>query len=275
MHELGGSIYLQLWHVGRISHTAYQPGNAAPLAPSAIRANAKTFVNGEMVDVSTPRAIELKEIPALIEQYAAATRNALEAGFDGVEVHGANGYLLDQFLRDQTNLRTDEYGGSIQNRARLLLEVIQAVKEEAGGERTGVRLSPVTHFGDISDSDPQTLFNHVVDELDHLNLAYIHVIEGETGNRSASKAFHYGELRRRFTGTYIANNEYDLQLALGAVESGRADLICLGRPFIANPDLVERLRVGAPLNALDQSTLYGGGAKGYTDYPTLPDESAA
>ncbi len=273
VHAAGGHIFLQLWHVGRISHTAFQPGNRAPLAPSAIRAKAKTFVAGQFIDVSEPRALELSEIPGIVEQYRSAARRAMQAGFDGVEIHSANGYLLDQFLRDKTNHRTDQYGGPIANRARLLFEVVEAVTQEAGAERTGVRLSPVTTFGDIADSDPQALFNYVVSELNRFSPVYIHVIEGETAAREKSLPFDYGELRRRFQGTYIANNEYNLQMSLQELESGRADLICMGRPFISNPDLVERFRRGAPLNQLDPLTLYGGGERGYTDYPFLESDS--
>lgn len=269
VHSAGGRIFLQLWHVGRISHTALQPGNRPPLAPSAIRAQAQTFIAGKFVDVSEPRALELSEIPGIVEQYRSAARRAMNAGFDGVEIHAANGYLIDQFLRDKTNHRTDQYGGPIANRSRFLLEIVEAVTQEAGAERTGLRLSPVTTFGDIADSDPQGLFNHVVSELNRFRPVYIHVIEGETGNRKKSLAFDYDELRRRFRGTYIANNEYDLEMSLQALELGRADLVCMGRPFISNPDLVERLRRGAPLNQLDARTLYGGGAQGYTDYPFL------
>lgn len=269
VHARGGRIFLQLWHVGRISHTAFQPGNRAPLAPSPIMATAQTFVDGQFVNVSQPREIATAEIPGIAGQYKTAARNALAAGFDGVEVHGANGYLIDQFLRDKTNHRTDSYGGSIANRARFLIEVLQAVIEEAGAERTGIRLSPVTTFGDIADSDPQPLFNHVVSEINRMAPVYIHVIEGETGNRAKSASFDYAELRRRFDGTYIANNEYDLGMALAALAERQADLICLGRPFISNPDLVERLRQGAELNKIDPATLYGGDAHGYTDYPFL------
>lgn len=274
VHAAGGRIFLQLWHVGRISHVAFQPGGRAPLAPSAIRADAKAFVNGKFEPVSEPRAIETAEVAEIVKQYADGARRAMEAGFDGVEVHGANGYLVDQFLRDRTNQRTDQYGGSIENRLRFMLEVVEAVATVAGKQRTGIRLSPVTSFGDISDSDPQALFNRAVETLEQIGIAYIHVIEGETGNREKSKEFDYAQLRRRFSGTYMANNGYDLKMAAAALESRRADLICLGRPFISNPDLVERFRRGAPLNQLDPKTLYGGGAQGYTDYPFLEGSGA-
>jgi N-ethylmaleimide reductase len=270
VHAKGGRIFLQLWHVGRISHVSLQPGGKAPVAPSAIRAQTKTYIAGGFADVSEPRALELEEIPGVVEAFRQAAANAVRAGFDGVEVHGANGYLLDQFLRDGSNHRTDDYGGSIENRARLLLEVMAAVIGEIGPDRVGVRLSPVTPANDASDSNPQPLFNHVVDRLNDLRPVYIHVIEGATGGpRDIDPTFDFGELRRRFRGTYIANNGYDRTAAETALAAGKADLIAFGRPFIANPDLVERLRRDAPLNELDQATLYGGGEKGYTDYPSL------
>jgi N-ethylmaleimide reductase len=269
VHAKGGLIVLQLWHVGRISHTSLQPGGKAPVAPSAIRAEAKTYVAEGFVDVSEPRALELNEIPALIETYRKAAANAIEAGFDGVEVHAANGYLLDQFLRDKSNHRTDAYGGSIENRTRLLFEVVEAVAGQIGGGRTGVRLSPLTSFGDVSDSDPQALFNRVVERLAPLKLAYIHVIEGETGGDRHPQPFDYEAMRKPFHGTWIDNNGYDRQMAIDAVTNGHADVIAFGTKFLANPDLPRRLHENAPLNKPDQSTFYGGDAHGYTDYPTL------
>ena len=193
----------------------------------------------------------------------------MEAGFDGVEIHGANGYLLDQFAKDGANKRTDAYGGSIENRARLMIEVAAAVAAEAGRDRTGIRLSPVTPSNDISDSNPQPLFEHIVDRLAALKLVYIHVVEGATGGARDIAAFDYGSLRRRFHGAYIANNGYDFELANRALAAGQADLIAFGKAFLANPDLVERFRHGAPLNEPDKATFYGGGARGYTDYPVL------
>jgi len=269
VHNAGGRILLQLWHVGRISHTHFQPGNVAPVAPSAIQAQAKAYFDGQFVDVSMPRALETSEIPGLVETYAQAARNAMEAGFDGVEIHGANGYLIDQFLRDKTNHRTDQYGGSIENRSKFLLEVVDAVAAAIGKERTGIRLSPVTPFGDIADSNPRALFEYVAEQLNARGILYIHVIEGTTGNRAEYLPFDYSKLREIFTGTYIANNGYDLAMAEAALEANAADLICFGRPFISNPDLVERYRTGAALNPLDQATMYGGGAGGYIDYPAL------
>ncbi len=209
IHERGGRIFLQAWHVGRISHTSLQPNGGAPVAPSAIRANGKTFVNNAFTEVSEPRALELSEIPGIIDSYKRGAANAIEAGFDGVEVHGANGYLLDQFARDGTNKRTDAYGGSIENRARLMLEVSKAVVAEIGTERTGIRISPVTPANDISDSNPQPLFDYIVDHLNALKLTYIHVVEGATGGPRDIAPFDYGSLRKRFKGAYIANNGYD------------------------------------------------------------------
>lgn len=269
VHANGGRIYIQLWHVGRISHTELQAGGGKPVAPSAIRAKGKTFVNGAFVETSEPRALELSEIPGIIDDFKRATDNAIAAGFDGVEIHGANGYLLDQFAKDGANKRTDAYGGGIENRARLMLEVSKAVAAAAGSERTGIRISPVTPANDISDSNPQPLFDHIVDQLNALKLTYIHVIEGATGGPRDNAPFDYASLRKRFKQAYIANNGYDLALANKVLEANAADLIAFGRPFISNPDLVERLKTGAPLNALDKATLYGGGAKGYTDYPVL------
>jgi N-ethylmaleimide reductase len=275
VHERGGKIFIQLWHVGRISHTALQANGAAPVAPSAIRAKGKTFVNGTFADVSEPRALELSEIPGIIDDFRRATRNALEAGFDGVELHGANGYLLEQFAKDGTNKRLDAYGGSIENRARLTLEVSKAVVAEAGADRTGIRISPVTPANDISDSNPQALYDHIVDGLSALKLVYLHVVEGATGGPRDIAPFDYSSLRKRFSGAYVANNGYDFDLATKVLEAGSADLIAFGKPFISNPDLVERLKKGAALNEWDKNTFYGGGAKGYTDYPTLESAEAA
>jgi N-ethylmaleimide reductase len=275
VHERGGRIFVQLWHVGRISHNSLQPGGGKPVAPSAIRANTKTFVGGQFADVSEPRALELAEIPGIIDDFKRGTANALAAGFDGVEIHGANGYLLDQFAKDGTNKRTDAYGGSIENRARLMLEVSKAISGEAGADRTGIRISPVTPSNDVSDSNPQPLFDHIVDGLEALKLAYIHVVEGATGGPRDIVPFDYASLRKRFRRAYIANNGYDVELATKQLAANAADLIAFGKPFISNPDLVERLKKGEPLNAWDKNTFYGGGAKGYTDYPTLEAAQAA
>jgi len=270
VHARGGRIVLQLWHVGRISHTSLLPDGEVPVAPSALRANGKIFTAKGFEDVSEPRALRLDEIPALIQDFRQAARNAITAGFDGVEVHAANGYLIDQFLRDGSNLRTDEYGGSIENRTRLLDEVVRAIASEIGAERTGVRLSPVTPANDARDSQPQPLFERAVERLDAIGgLAFVHVIEGATGGPRDNIAFDYAALRAKFKGPWIANNGYDKDSAEQAIASGYADMIAFGRAFIANPDLVERLRLGVALSDLDPDTLYGGGAKGYTDYPSV------
>jgi N-ethylmaleimide reductase len=270
VHTCGGRIFLQLWHVGRISNTSLQPAGKDPVAPSAITANAKTFVDGDFVQVSQPRALEVNEIKEIVEAYATATRNALSAGFDGVEVHAANGYLIDQFLRDGSNKRTDQYGGSIENRTRFLNEVMQAVIDAASEDCVGVRISPVSSVNDAHDSDPSKLFTHVVGVLNSFQPVYLHVIEGETGGpRDIDPSFDFHALRRLFQRTYMANNGYTLELATESLEAGSVDLISFGVPFIANADLVDRFRKDAPLNDPDPTTFYGGGEKGYTDYPTL------
>jgi N-ethylmaleimide reductase len=274
VHAKGGRIFVQLWHVGRVSHVDLQEGGAAPVAPSAIRAETKTFVNNRFVDVSEPRALELDELPGIVNDFRHAAANAIAAGFDGVEIHGANGYLLDQFAKDGANVRTDAYGGSIESRARLLLEVTAAVANEIGAERTGVRISPVSPAGGVSSSDPQAQFNYIVEQLDALGIGYLHVVEGATGGPRDVAPFDFDALRRRFRNTYIANNGYDLELASTRLAEGKADLIAFGRPFIANPDLVERLKAGAPLAAFNPATLYGGGATGYIDYPSLAEAGA-
>ncbi|MFG6091601.1 alkene reductase [Enterobacter soli] len=273
VHAKGGRIFVQLWHVGRISHVDLQPGGAAPIAPSAIRAMTKTFVNNGFTDVSEPRALELQEIPGIIDDFRKAAANAIAAGFDGVEIHGANGYLLEQFLKDGANQRNDEYGGSVENRARLLLEVTAAVKDEIGAERTGVRISPVSPANAISCSDPQPQYDYLAEQLNALGIVYLHVVEGATGGPRDVSPFDYDALRQRFKNTWIGNNGYDLALASTQLAQGKADLFAFGRPFISNPDLVERLKTGAPLAPLNPETLYGGGAQGYTDYPSLAESS--
>ncbi|MGD0719717.1 MAG: alkene reductase [Roseiarcus sp.] len=268
-HAAGGRIFVQLWHVGRISHVSLQPGGKAPVAPSAIRAKTKTFIASGFADVSEPRALETSEIASILADYAHAAEYAKRAGFDGVEIHAANGYLIDQFLRDGSNKRTDAYGGSIENRSRFCLEVVDTITKVWSKARVGIRLAPASPANDIRDSNPAVLFGHVVTELDRRGLAYIHIVEGATGGPRDSLPFDYGALRRSFRGAYIANNGYDREMAIDAVASGAADLIAFGRPYIANPDLVERLRADAPLNAVVTATLYGGDEKGYTDYPAM------
>jgi N-ethylmaleimide reductase len=277
VHGKGGRIFLQLWHVGRISHPSLQPGEQLPVAPSAIAPQGKAFTETGFIPYVTPRALETREIPQIVEDYRRAAQNALAAGFDGVEIHGANGYLLEQFIRDSTNKRNDRYGGSIENRARFLLEVADAVVDVWGGERVGVRLSPVSPANDLGpDSDPEATYSHIVAALNTLGLVYIHVIEGATqGPREVSNGFDLQVLRRLFNGRYIANNGYDLALAVEARRRTLADLIAFGRPFISNPDLVERLQKGAALSPLDRKTLYGGGAQGYVDYPTMAQAQAS
>jgi N-ethylmaleimide reductase len=280
VHDAGGRIVVQLWHVGRISHVSLLPQGRTPVSSTARSARTKTFTKDGFVEVSAPRALRTDEMPRIVADYVHAARSAIEAGFDGVEVHGANNYLLEQFLRDSINDRSDAYGGSIENRARLLVEVLTAVSDAIGAGRTGIRLSPVTPAnGGGQDSDPERLYGHVVDRLAALRLAYLHVIEGATGGARDAERFDYEALRARWKksnpgGAWIVNNGYDRAMAERVLASGRADLVAFGRPFIGNPDLVERLRRNAPLAAPVRETLYGGGAEGYTDYPTLAAELA-
>jgi N-ethylmaleimide reductase len=277
VHAEGGRIVVQLWHVGRISVNSLQPGGQSPVSSTARAAKTKTYASyGQLVPTDVPRALSADEIPQLIADYVQAAKNAMAAGFDGVEVHGANGYLLDQFLRDSANDRSDDYGGSIRNRARLLIEVMTAIAGTIGAGRTALRLSPVTPSNDIGqDSHPQALFNYVADELAPLKLAFLEVVEGATGGARDNAPFDYAELRRRFKGPYIANNGYDREMALDAVASNKADAVAIGRPFISNPDLVERLRADLPWTPFQKETFYGGGAEGYTDYPVAEAAQAA
>ncbi|GAB4385816.1 MAG: alkene reductase [Elainellaceae cyanobacterium] len=275
VHEQGGRIFLQLWHVGRISHPSLQPDGALPVAPSAIAPAGEAATYEGPKPFVTPRALETDEIPAIVEQYRQAAQNALEAGFDGVEIHSANGYLLDQFLRDGSNHRTDQYGGSIENRARFLLEVVEAITGVWGGDRVGVRLSPSGTFNDMSDSDPQALFTYVVGQLDRFNLAYIHIVEPREDNGApAGQNLTAGFFRSVYSGTIISAGGYDRELAEEVIASGDADLIAFGRWYISNPDLVERFAADAALNPYDRSTFYGGDERGYTDYPTLQLQTA-
>jgi N-ethylmaleimide reductase len=284
VHAEGGKIVVQMWHVGRISHTTLQPNGSKPVSSTNRIAKAKTYLvnddgTGAFADTSEQRALQTSEIPGIIEDYRKAARAAIDAGFDGVEIHGANGYLLDQFLRDGVNDRTDQYGGSIENRARFTFEVVDAVTKEIGAGRTAIRISPVTPSGESYDSNPQALFTHVIEGLAKYDLAYIHVIEGQTGGdrdfkQGTNAAFDYKALRQADdkaggTAKWMVNNGYDRDLAIDAVESGRADLVAFGKPFIANPDLVGRLEKNLPLNTPVQATFYGGGPKGYIDYPVI------
>ncbi len=267
VHAAGGRILAQLWHVGRISHESFQPGGGRPVAPSAIRPEGKAFTEAGFVDFPEPRALETDEIPGIVADFRRGAENAKRAGFDGVEIHGANGYLIDQFLRDGANRRTDRYGGSVANRVRFLEEVTQAVVDAwGGGERVGVRVSPISPFNTMSDSDPQALFGHVAEALNAFGLAFLHVVEPLPGQEGG---FDPGALRRAFRGAYIANNGYDRARAEAVLREGRADFVAFGTPYIANPDLVARLRSGAALATPERATFYGGDAKGYTDYAAL------
>jgi N-ethylmaleimide reductase len=275
VHAAGGRIFLQLWHVGRISHVSLLPRGQAPVAPSAIRAKAQTFSADGFVDVSEPRALETAELLRIVADYVDAAGRAKEAGFDGVEIHAANGYLLDQFLRDGSNKRTDAYGGNAENRARLTLDVTEAVVGVWGADRVGIRLSPFGSFNDMFDSAPEETFSTVYRQLDWLGLAYLHVVESFPGSdTNAQDAAALDRLRTLWTGTYIANGDFDAARAAEWIEQGRTDAVSFGRPFIANPDLPERYRAGSVLNVPDQATFYGGGAEGYIDYPFVDRKAA-
>ena len=268
VHQQGGRIFLQLWHVGRISHPDLQPEGALPVAPSAIAPKGEASTYEGPKPFVTPRALETSEIPEIIEQYRQGAENALQAGFDGVEVHGANGYLLDQFLRDGTNHRTDEYGGSLENRARLLLEVTEAVVGVWGAQRVGVRLSPSGTFNDMHDSNPLATFGYAAQALNRFGLAYLHIIEvNEADLRHGGTEVPTRSLRGHFTGTLMVNGGYNRDRANAVLAKGEADLVSFGTLFLANPDLPQRLTLNAPLNQPDPTTFYGGGEKGYIDYP--------
>ncbi|QSQ18884.1 alkene reductase [Pyxidicoccus parkwayensis] len=266
VHARGGRIFLQMWHVGRISHPVMQPGGALPVAPSAIAAEGTLYTVEGPKSFVTPRALELSELPGIVQGFANGARRAMEAGFDGVEVHGANGYLLDQFLRDGSNHRTDAYGGSVENRARLLLEVTEAVAGAIGADRTGVRLSPMNPFNSMSDSDPAKTFSYAAGALDKLGLAYLHVMAPVPAPETPRIL---PLIRERFRGPLMTNGGHTLQSANAVLNDKLADLVSFGSTFLANPDLPERLLKGAPLNTPDSSTFYGGDARGYTDYPAL------
>jgi len=269
VHAHYGRIVLQLWHCGRVSHPSLQPNEALPVAPSALQPSGQAYTYQGLQPFVTPRALETGELPGIVEDYRRAARYALSAGFDGVEIHAANGYLLDQFLRDGSNQRSDAYGGSPENRSRLLLEVTAAVIGTVGPGRVGVRLSPINAFNDMSDSAPQQTFDHVAGALNQFDLAYLHVMEVNFDTGSPPPVFDFKQLRRCFKGAYIANGGYDKESANAALQAGDADLVAFGVPFIANPDLVARFAKNAPLNRPDPATFYGGDEKGYTDYPFL------
>jgi N-ethylmaleimide reductase len=271
VHAQGGKIVLQLWHTGRISHPDLH-GGALPVAPSAIKPEGQAFTQTGLKDHVTPRALETDEIPPIVEDYRHAAQCAKDAGFDGVEIHSANNYLLEQFIRDSTNQRTDRYGGSLENRLRFPLEVVRAVTEAwGGGERVGIRISPgTTQPGETPlDSDPMGTYSAYLEALSGLGLMYVHAIEGITQMSRDTHGIDYAALRRRFSGAYIANNNYTAELAEKTLQEGNADLISFGRAFIANPDLVERLRTGAPLAEAPKQYWYGGGSTGYSDWPGM------
>jgi N-ethylmaleimide reductase len=270
VHGAGGRIFLQLWHVGRISHPSMQPGGALPVAPSAIAPAGQAWTTNGMEAFVTPRALETDEIPGIVEDFRHGARNARDAGFDGVELHGANGYLIDQFLRDSTNKRTDRYGGSASNRARFLLEVTEAMIGEWGGERVGVRLSPTNPYNDIADSHPAATFSTAVGELNRLGIAYLHIVEpGPDDPVAAGEIPDIRFFRKIWRGPLIANKGYDLKRANAVLRDGTADLVSFAALYLANPDLDQRFRRGGPFNPPDRKTFYGGAAKGYTDYPVL------
>jgi N-ethylmaleimide reductase len=268
VHAKGGKIVIQLWHVGRISHPSLLNG-ATPVAPSAVKPAGKAFTFKGLADYVEPRALDAEELPGIVADYVHATQCALKAGFDGVEIHAANGYLLDQFLRDGSNKRSDIYGGSIENRARFLMEVTKAVVETIGSDKVGLRLSPVNPFNDMKDSNPQAVFNYVTEQLNQLNLAYLHVVEGGIHGGGVADPFDFDAMRKLCKSPYMANLSYDKARGNAAIASGHADAVAYGVPFIANPDLVERFHEDAPLNEADSKSFYGGNEKGYTDYPSL------
>ena len=276
VHAKGGIIFLQLWHGGRISHSSHQPDGGAPVAPSAIApaGNAMTATFG-IAPFETPRALETAELPKLVEAYAQGARNAIAAGFDGVEIHGANGYLLEQFLQSRSNTRTDAYGGSIENRARFMLEVVKAVADAIGAQRTAIRLSPYGRANDSGEDNPMPLYSYVVGELNRFGLAYLHLIEPRASGAGQREVDHQDVpsgaeiIRPLWKGPLITAGNFTGESAEAMVAAGHADAIAFGRYFIANPDLPERIRTKAAFTPYNRKTFYGGGAEGYTDYPAL------
>lgn len=273
VHSAGGRVFAQLQHCGRISHPSLLPGGATPVGPSALRPVGQAVTYSGMQDFVTPRTLEVSEMPGIATQFQHGAAMAKRAGFDGIEVHGANGYIIDQFLRDGSNRRTDAYGGSVRNRMRLLNEILDAVCGVWSASRVGVRLTPENSFNSMSDSDPQAHFGYFMDELSPRGLAYVHVLEGDM--MSKASALDYRALRARLAAPYIANNGYDLPRAQAALRAGAADLIAFGMPFLANPDLVRRFRDNLPLNTADPATFYGGGEAGYVDYAVYRSEYLA
>lgn len=270
VHDAGSKIVAQIWHAGRVSHPDLT-GGMQPVAPSAVQPKGTVYTRNGKLELPMPQALELAEIVGIVDEFRRGAANAMRAGFDGVEIHGANGYLVDQFLRDGANKRTDAYGGAIENRCRFPLEVVDAVAAEIGAGRVGMRLSPVTPSNDLADSNPQAVFGHLVEELNKRGIAFIHFVEGATGGSRDVPGFDFNRARRSFKGAYIANNGYDREMAIDKVESGWADAIAFGRLYIANPDLVQRLKANAVLNSLNFRTIYAPGAVGYTDYPVMDD----
>ena len=275
VHAAGGRIHLQLWHVGRISRPELQPDGETPVAPSAIKPNAQTFISADsgMVDVLEPRALATEELPGIVEQFRVGAENAKRAGFDGVEIHAANGYLLDQFLRSGSNQRTDEYGGSPENRVRFTMMVVEAVKSVWETDRVGIRISPTGSFNDMVDDDPVTTYRVLAERLEATGIGYVEMVEDSfQGNHAAGRPESVIDaVRGAYTGPYVANGAYTPEEARERIAAGRCDLVSFGRPAIANPDLPERLHRGAPLNEWDASTFYGGDERGYTDYPFLDE----
>lgn len=283
VHAQGGRIVMQIWHVGRCSHPDLLPGRASPVAPSAIRADSMAFTAAGPQPCAQPTALDAEGIRQTIADFANAAANAKAAGFDGVEIHGGNGFLIDQFLRDRSNQRTDEYGGSAQNRVRFAMEVAQAFADVWGEGRVGIRLSPMSSYGDMHDSNPEETFGTLLEQLNPLGLAYVHMVEDfpfstaalESSARSVSerRAFFDG-LRAKWNGAYIANGNFTAQKAEEHISKGLATAVAFGRPFIANPDLVDRFRDDAALAEADPSVFYGGGTAGYTDFPGYRDADA-
>lgn len=276
VHAEGGRIFAQIWHVGRVSHRSLQPNGQPPVGPSPLAADTQVFDGKGFVPASQPRALETAEIGRIVSDYRTAAANAKAAGFDGIELHAANGYLIDQFLRDGSNHRQDRYGGSIDNRVRLLVEVLHALTGVWPAARVGVRFSPFSSANGAHDSDPMTTFSNAIARSSDFGLGYLHLVEGETGGtRVLPNGADIGKLRALFKGAYMANNGYDHGMAEDEVASGKADLVAFGRLFISNPDLVARFRADASLAVADRATFYGGGAAGYTDYPSLEIHAVA
>jgi N-ethylmaleimide reductase len=280
VHAEGGHIFLQLWHVGRVSHPVFQPGGGLPVAPTALPVPGKTFIvddngNGVWAEVPVPQELTLEGIAQIVQDFRIAARNAMEAGMDGIEIHAGNGYLLDQFINSNSNHRTDAYGGTIENRTRLLFEVVDAISDEIGAVNVGVRLTPMGRFMGMGDDTPEATFGHIAQRLNDWNLAYLHLVEpaivGTVRDQQIDPRWDaiIKLMRQSFKGVLMLAGDYTLESATQAIESGRADLIAFGRLFIANPDLPARLRDALPLNEADAGTFFGGGAKGYIDYPVF------